>query len=951
MQFDASACLRALTLATLFFNSRALKPADCNGNGVDDAIDIPQNGFSFAGPPRYPVPGGPRAIVTADLDGDGDADVAASSAQGTVSVFVQHGGGALGKPTDYQVSLCCASSSLVAADLDRDGDLDLAMGQDSDDLNTGVAALRNLGDGSFEISDHVGGTGRVRAIAAADLDDDGDLDIATTGEFKVSLFFNRGDAKLEPPREIVVGSNPFAIVAGDFDANGRADLATGNALFQQDVADNVSVFINLSAGEFEAPRNFGVGEGLPAIAARDIDHDGKLDIVVTNNVSNTVTGLIGDGSGGFARKDLLALSGPIPGQGPALALVVEDLDEDGDLDLAVTSPLTNHLEIAFQDAMGVFGDSRPILADSPLGTRLQALSAADIDGDKDPDLIAAHFGQSGRGGGFGSLTPFLNLGGEFTMGRNRTITVQDPVYFVTIADLNADGRLDMITNSNDNVSVFLQGESAEFPDAVSYAFGGSSGEDGNPMKVADLDGDGDLDLAASDGYPEGRVSVLLNEGDGHYENASHYPTRSITPIFLITADLDVDGALDLATANLGWNGATYGAGPELSVLRNLGDGTFAPGVGYQSGVTPNGASFVVAGDFNEDGSLDLAVSIYGPWNSATGNFMGNGKVAVFLNDGQGTFLPPRNQEVDSKPGRLILADFDADGHIDMVTAGTTVLWGDGTGAFPRVSDHSAISDVATDLDGDGTIDLAGNCGGAICVLFGSAGVQFRDGREYPVDADADSRLSSPVIAADLNGDGRSELVATFLAPDGSGGMFLLLNSGDRTFAPKSFTIWPSPDLLGPQWVTSADLNRDLRLDLLTANLGTDDPNHPGGSVTLLFNLPEVSTSIDRNDNGVPDECERMLFHRGDPNDDGTTDLSDGIAVFNFLFLGGKPTCMDSTDANGDGNVDLSDGIFLLNFLFLGGPTPAAPGPAPDSCGSNSPDSPSNLGCLAYNHCL
>jgi hypothetical protein len=97
----------------------------------------------------------------------------------------------------------------------------------------------------------------------------------------------------------------------------------------------------------------------------------------------------------------------------------------------------------------------------------------------------------------------------------------------------------------------------------------------------------------------------------------------------------------------------------------------------------------------------------------------------------------------------------------------------------------------------------------------------------------------------------------------------------------------------------------------------------------------------------------VLFHRADPNANGTTDLSDGVFIFSFLFLGGAgPSCLESADANNSGRVDISDGINILNFLFLGGLSPAPPGSAADPCGPDpdAPGSPGDLGCDTYLIC-
>jgi hypothetical protein len=96
-----------------------------------------------------------------------------------------------------------------------------------------------------------------------------------------------------------------------------------------------------------------------------------------------------------------------------------------------------------------------------------------------------------------------------------------------------------------------------------------------------------------------------------------------------------------------------------------------------------------------------------------------------------------------------------------------------------------------------------------------------------------------------------------------------------------------------------------------------------------------------------------LFHRGDVNADALVNITDGIAIFNFLFLGGAdPVCRESADANNDAAINITDGIFILNFLFLGGDDPPAPGPAGGACGPDpdAPGSDGDLGCAEYPPC-
>jgi len=95
------------------------------------------------------------------------------------------------------------------------------------------------------------------------------------------------------------------------------------------------------------------------------------------------------------------------------------------------------------------------------------------------------------------------------------------------------------------------------------------------------------------------------------------------------------------------------------------------------------------------------------------------------------------------------------------------------------------------------------------------------------------------------------------------------------------------------------------------------------------------------------------FHRGDANEDGSLDISDGLCILAFLFDGGDaPSCLESGDANNDGKLDCSDSIMILGYLFLGTRPPAEPGPPPAPCGPDpdAPGTPGDLGCEAYDHC-
>ena len=106
-------------------------------------------------------------------------------------------------------------------------------------------------------------------------------------------------------------------------------------------------------------------------------------------------------------------------------------------------------------------------------------------------------------------------------------------------------------------------------------------------------------------------------------------------------------------------------------------------------------------------------------------------------------------------------------------------------------------------------------------------------------------------------------------------------------------------------------------------------------------------SLDQNSNGILDECEALLFLRGDCNADGNVDLADAACVLNWLFAGGAaPFCVKAADANDTGTINLTDSVYLLNFLFSGGPAPAAPFA---ECGADP--TPDELRCDRFGLCV
>jgi hypothetical protein len=487
---------------------------------------------------------------------------------------------------------------------------------------------------------------------------------------------------------------------------------------------------------------------------------------------------------------------------------------------------------------------------------------------------------------------------------------------VRTADCNGNGIEDAADLLPGNFDLLAQG---------THAVGLCS----NSLISADFNGDSKPDIAAADLCSQ-TISLLFNHGDGTFSDATGNAV-DLRPFSAIAVDINDDGSLDLAT----YGDSVRFIGGAVSVLLNMGDGTFRAAVSYSVGTRPLA---LIAVDLNGDGKPELASS--NDSDAETSPY-----VSVLMNHGDGTFQPAVNYE--GAGGSLFASDFNVDGHPDLITNGLVFINnGDGTLAEAMAFDWSlsVIADLggirdnlgrtviaAADLNGDGTPDLA-TAGGEILLNNGDG--TFQAATNYPGNGVA-------LIAADLNCDGNIDLAAA------SEGVSVFLNRGDATF---SDTL-SYPMESGSFSLIASDLNGDGHADLAAVGHPSCANRECNPSlVSVLLNLTTPPFSLDLNQDSIPDECE-TLFHRGDPNSSGATDISDALSIFAYLFLGSdSPTCLESADVNNSGTIDISDGIAVLNWLFGSGEEPAAPGPAPAPCGVDPDPAETDLGCEAYDAC-
>ncbi len=322
---------------------------------------------------------------------------------------------------------------------------------------------------------------------------------------------------------------------------------------------------------------------------------------------------------------------------------------------------------------------------------------------------------------------------------------------MTSADVNADGKLDLIfaNSGSASISVCMGNGNGTFVAAVNYAVGSS------PVSVAagDLNGDGRLDLAVTN-FSSLSVSILLNNGNGTFATAVPYACGN-NPRQVAIADLNADGRFDLAVSN-------QGAGT-VSILLNNGGGVFAPKVDYNPGTNPYGVGI---SDFNNDGVLDLAVS--------RGGAGGSGGVSILRGNGDGTFQAAANTGAGGGTFTQF-ADLNKDGLEDLVVlnqnAGAVFMQlGNPDGTFQAATSVvvgaglvSASQNVGiADINGDGNLDFA-------VPVFGAASVQVYLGNGNGTFSAALTFATGTeptcVTVGDFNGDGSPDIASTNRTPN------------------------------------------------------------------------------------------------------------------------------------------------------------------------------------------
>jgi hypothetical protein len=687
----------------------------------------------------------PLSIASGDFNGDGRLDlVLPNASDNTVSVLLRKSDGTFSSQLTFSTGT--RPVSIATGDFNGDGNLDLAVANQNctlqnegefKDLVCGPGTLSILlgnGDGTFQPHvDYVTGT-EPASVAIGDFNADGKIDLAVVNENcagvignvcapgTVSILFGNGDGTFQPQSISVTVSEPKTVIVADFNGDHKPDLAVGTD-------GSFSILLGNGDGTFQNSINSSVGGG-SSLAAGDFNKDGKLDLVTADG--NLVNVLLGNGDGTFV------LHVTYPG---AASVAVSDFNQDGNLDLAITgSAETFSVSVQLGNGDGTFQPAQAY----GTGPYPADLITSDFNGDGKVDIALAAPGCQPFdcfSTNFGVVSVLLGLGDGTFVGET-TYSVSGSVTSIVSADFSGDGKLDLAAasapvNPPFSISVLLNKGSGTFQSPILT----SLNQGMYTLVSGDFRGQGTNDLATvfsnctNNVCNPGSAVVLLGNGDGTFQTPANYAV-GLQPVSLAVSDFNGDSKLDLVVGNRLSN--------TLSVLLGNGDGTLNPQVVYPVAQAPGA---IATGDFNGDGKLDVAIAA----NS----------ISVLLGNGDGTF----QNHIDS-PGSgtsLVIGDFNKDGKLDLATGGggsVSILLGNGDGAFQPALNYPdggiGVEDIVSvgDFNGDGNLDLAvGFLGYETSILLGNGDGTF----QLPVDYLLGNIGIDSLIVADLNGDGIPDL--------------------------------------------------------------------------------------------------------------------------------------------------------------------------------------------------
>ena len=670
---------------------------------------------SFAAKVDFPTGVTATSVALRDFDGDGKPDLAvANFGSATVSIYQNTAivgsitTGSFAAKVDFTTNPECRS--LAIGDIDGDGKPDLVTANAG---SNNISILRNtttigaINSSSFAAKVDIATAGHPWFVAIGDLNGDGkpDVAVANSNGNNISIFRNTATTGIINANsfatqiDYATGTTPFSVAIGDIDGDGKPDIAVANSN-----SNNVSILRNTSAGNtigLAAKVDLTTGTLPQSVAIGDLDGDGKPDLAIANNSSNTVSVI--------RNADLPVI---ITSFTPTTA-------KPGDV-VTITGTGFNTVNA---NNIVFFGATRAIVtaasATSVTATVPTGATYAPITFLNTSTRLAAY--------SINNFTPIYspaktNITTTDFLPKQDFATNARP-YSVVIGDLDGDGKPDLVvahvgdfSGSANTVSVYRNTSTTGSINSGSFApkVDFTTGSTPYSLAIGDVDGDGKPDLVVANNGSNS-VSILRNTATVGVINVNSFAAKvdfvtGIEPIFVTIADVDADGKLDVAVVNNSSNSVSVFRNTSTSGMIDV--NSFSTKVDFATGSRPNGAAF---GDLDGDGKIDLAVA------STNSN-----AVSIFRNTSTkgiidvNSFAGKMDFATEGQPYSVAIGDLDGDGKPDLALAcakfdflsilrNTSIAGSITATSFAAKQDFatgiSPISVAIGDLDGDGKPDL------------------------------------------------------------------------------------------------------------------------------------------------------------------------------------------------------------------------------------------------------
>ncbi len=864
-----------------------------------------------------------KHLRASDIDGDGHLDLMCVDETGS-SLIVVHGRGNGSFENAVLTTITVALNDFRLVDLDKDGYQDIVGRSGNWSRfgwmkGNGRGAFSNFLDiGPLHPGDSNGSDITIRPYQFADFNKDGHLDIiyARYNESKLDILFNNGNETFSLAKSFD-RANALVLYVADFTGDQQLDIvySTSNAkvptMLVGDGSGTNFVTRDLNASVASWPGNV-AGSDAPI----DIDNDGDLDLVIASGWSsplelNHTYVLLNDGRGNFSSTGytLQRVSGSFDeltalGEGSVAGALVGDYNRDGVMDIATFTNTNdfNGVGIAMGTRPGEFDANKTI----PF-TNVNNFNSAypgDFNGDGIQDLLSMPVGDMRLGHGDGTFrAPFPAIPRRSNQGSTALVD-----------DFNRDGILDIVFYLGGGSFYNAAMGNGDGTFEITFQLKTDTFYEPSTIQSGDFNSDGYLDFVARFGV-EKVLDVYLYDplkpgtffrSERMNLNGSGVLARGFGGAVAV-ADFNRDDKMDLAIVD---QLQSIGESKKLMTFAGRGDGTFQlinEQFDYNDniGIGSNYPNFLKSGDINEDGFQDVVT-------------FSVSSIVTHLGKGDGTFHSPDFLPENGCTGGIScysdhdwghLVDLDGDRHLDLVYAtnsvgNLTVRLGNGDGSFgpPAVWDASASPDGLefADFDHDGHLDIVHSSGGVD--PFASIYYGARDGL---VD----------MVAADLNGDGNEEVLAVNNANDRLK-IFVGDNLGGLNRIPDLQTG------RAPMAVAVADLDGDNKLEIITANRTSRSISIFTGSLTSGYvdvEYPVGKGPIDVASGNFNSDQYLDIFVLDDTVN--AVWMLAGIAAGLFadpaaIALGDRPGKLIIQDATGDNLIDIVVTLPNTNRLLI-----------------------------------